>query len=109
VLLPPELTFPEEYTFNSAASTNSTNDVDTSRASPSYSVPGTAGSKAMVLGAPSKYQVQSSSVTTSVLVGAGSALAVDRIELTDRVKPEIAISAIPANFFLLIIYSLSRI
>jgi len=70
-------------------------------------VSGFAGAKAMVLGAPSKYQVQSSSVTTSELTGtlvsSGVALAVDKTVLTDRVKLEIAISAIPANFFLLII------
>jgi hypothetical protein len=70
-------------------------------------VSGDAGAKAMVLGAPSKYQVQSSSVTTSELTGtlvsSGVALAVDKTVLTDRVKLEIAISAIPANFFLLII------
>jgi hypothetical protein len=99
VVLVPELTFPEEYTFNSSSS-DSVNEAETVIESPSYSVSSSAGAKAMVLGAPSKYQVQSSSVTTSVVVGTGVALAVDKTVLTDRVKPEIAISAIPAIFFL---------
>jgi hypothetical protein len=93
------VTFPDEYTLRSAESAASNESV-TRIASPSYSVPATAGVSEMDDGAPSMYQVQSSSVTTEVDVAAGSALALLKDVLNENNNPDTAMRVIPASFLL---------